>query len=266
MTFTSVGFDGTVSEGDWSRIFSAAGSVPGNSGVMSGFTAQPGSATRGVVLNGPGTVYAPGVRSDMDIDTALVVDAVTGSSVRRDMIVAQFDWATNNVGLVAIKGTASTLPALTTVPGVKWQEPICSVIVRPNVGIISSADITDQRRMSNGSNAFVPLVVAGSWQQNTPALGVQRVGDMVEISGRLQNLGGNLTVGDAPGFSGAAIIPVGYRPQRQQMVIAVGGVTANTSTHQLVIETNGTAVLYPISGTLPTGASIRVATTTWIGA
>lgn len=131
MAFATIGFDGTVNESSWAMLHVAAGIVNYKHGVTdAGYVVTP-SASALTVSVSPGTAIAAGVYASSNATITRSLDP-GGSSARIDYMVLEFDWMTNTVDVVVVKGSSLTWPTLTQVPGIKWQMPLARVRVPAN--------------------------------------------------------------------------------------------------------------------------------------
>lgn len=143
MAITTIGFDGTTSEGAWSRMHEANlyGQAP--QVVMSGCNVAPGVGTRALSV-GTGVVAAPGFRADVTAAETVTLAANTGTTNRTDWVVMRIDWDNNAATIQVLQGVG-TSPTLTQTAGTLWQVPLASVTVRPGVSVIAASDIAARK-------------------------------------------------------------------------------------------------------------------------
>ena len=159
MALSTIGFGYDDARGDigdvkMAQLQWAAQTADSFEGVISGFVARPSTTTpRTVVLSGPGIAYACFVRADADADMSITHDAVT-SGTRLDTAVLQFDWSNKTVSLAAVKGSASSAPALTRTPGGLWQMPLYSTPVTPSTGLFAAGDLIPRKPIPRRPRIF----------------------------------------------------------------------------------------------------------------
>jgi hypothetical protein len=140
MTISTVGFDGSVSEGQWSELMRYAIEGGYRHSVANGFGVAPTTNPREVSV-AAGTAYAAGVLVISDAAVPLTVGANAGSTDRLDLVVLTLNWSTNTALLEVVAGSGS-VPTPTQDPGNVWQIPLAVVKVRPGVGTLVSSDVT----------------------------------------------------------------------------------------------------------------------------
>lgn len=122
MTFTSIGYTGTISPANWSLMAPALGSLYSVRGVND-LRATVASGDRRITI-GAGTIDGLGIT---DVNAAeTLTHAAAGSGVRYDTIVARRDWANKRTTLVVVPGSASKAiaNARKVGPGVLDDQPI----------------------------------------------------------------------------------------------------------------------------------------------
>lgn len=157
MAFTGVGFEGTVSETEFSQILGAVA----DHGVMGTWNDSSLSAAKVIgsrtMLVQPGFVFFPGVMGHLDAAANATAAAapsptLTGSQVRIDLLVARCDWSgAGSVTLVMKAGTqaASTSalpPSVTQTPGVLFEIPLRQGLLTAAVqGEYTTSSMVDRR-------------------------------------------------------------------------------------------------------------------------
>lgn len=109
MAISSVGYDGTIDETEFSRWAGFYGGPPVVAGHDDWRVDVVSAGDRTVTVKA-GRGYGYGVADTSDADTNIQLDVVA-AGVRWDAIVARRDWATNTTEFVAVTGgTTSALP------------------------------------------------------------------------------------------------------------------------------------------------------------
>lgn len=140
MAITSVGYDGTVTETQFSRLMRYVGEVAYKHGVPTGLTASAAAGTRQVSITA-GTAVLPGLLVDSSATVTTTHAANTGTTNRADLVVLRADWTANTTSLAVVQGSSSTPPALTQIEGSLWEMPLALVTVRPSVSTLLSSDV-----------------------------------------------------------------------------------------------------------------------------
>lgn len=269
MAIDVAGVTGSVTDKDWAALFDALATGQRREYVPSGLTVTP--STGRVLTVTAGSSYQAGTLATMTPSTTVTIAANTASTARIDTVCMQVNWAGTEAtagSLVVVAGVAAANPVargLTKTPGGIWQTPLAYVRVAAGASTLTAANITDARPGATDA-AVIALTLAGSWVQDTPAIRVSRTGDgTVILSGRMQRTGGALAPGDIATFGDTAIVPTGYRPQSAAVAIGVGEAPGNPSIHRLVFTTDGGCTLTTMVGTMPSGTSLRVQNTPWLG-
>lgn len=153
---TSKGYAGTIDYNDWARITSHMGAQYGVIEKDS-FAVSPGTGDR--VLNvQPGTAAGQGILDESDAVEQLVGSPVASGN-RWDLVALRRAWGTNVTTLVLIQGgTAASIPARSTSPGVEDDQPIA--LVRFSAGQTAAQEVIDLR-VWNGDGGLAarhPLV------------------------------------------------------------------------------------------------------------
>lgn len=139
MAFTTVGFDGTVTEAQWSNIMVALGAGLAPTVVTTGFDGAPGVGTRSVTIS-PGTALVAGVLVNSSAIETVTVSPNAGSVNRLDLVVLRVNWATNTAAIAVLTG-GTVLPAPTQTPGVLWEVPLAAIQVNPSQGVLASNQV-----------------------------------------------------------------------------------------------------------------------------
>ena len=166
MAVTAVGFDGTVTEAQWSELCVRMAEIAYRHGVWSGgtVTAGPGRA----VTVGTVDAYAAGVWFVNDAPVTVQVGANGSGSTRFDYVVAEVNWMSNTVTFRALPGTASALPALIQNAGSLWQMPLASFSVAAGASSILASDVTPRKPIPrevqsySGNMSGITLTSTGS--------------------------------------------------------------------------------------------------------
>lgn len=122
MAITSLGYDGTIGEGDVATWSAGLGAPPHR---VSG-----GDATirTGVVggIRVPAGVYAGfGVRDVLTGNTDIATTVMAGDGSRWDTVALRRNWATNTTSVVVIQGSAAVAPTVVnSTPGILADQPI----------------------------------------------------------------------------------------------------------------------------------------------
>ena len=136
---TSTGFDGTVDYAEWAALTSHMGAQYGVVGKDS-FAVSVGVGDR--VLNvQPGLAAGQGILDESD-----AVENLTGAAVasgnRWDLVALRRAWGSSTSTLVLIQGgSAASLPARSTTPGVQDDQPLA--LVRFSAGQTAAQEIID---------------------------------------------------------------------------------------------------------------------------
>lgn len=125
MTFTSIGYGGTVLPANWAALAPRLGEMY-SLGVMNSLRPTVASGDRRITL-ASGTVSGQGIL-DTFVSETVTFDA-QGSGVRYDTVVVRRTWATKVTSLVVLKGTSTKAIATTrqSNPGVVDDQPIALV-------------------------------------------------------------------------------------------------------------------------------------------
>jgi hypothetical protein len=151
MAIDPVGFVGTVSETEFSKIMGAVG----GHGVIGGYGGSSLAATRvpGArnMLIQPGECFAPGVHVTMDAaaSAAAAAPANTSGLPRIDLMVMRINWTTHAAALILIAGTPSSSPeppAYNQSPGVVFDVPLCQGVLPHSAADYSATTIAQGDR------------------------------------------------------------------------------------------------------------------------
>lgn len=269
MAITVNGVTGSITDAEWAQMWQDAMDGGREEYVPTGLQVSPSSGR--VLAVSAGRAFQSGASVVYTGGSTVTLGANAASAPRIDTVCMQVNWAGTEStagSLVVVQGVAAANPVprgLTKTPGGIWQTPLAYVTVAPAASTISASSIVDARPGAN-DGTFVACSVQGGWVQGSPQLGVIRMGNVVELAGRIQLTGGNQTPGGVALFGNAPLIPAGYRPKRTAAaVMATSDNDASMSLHRLLFLNDGTCTCTTILGTLPTGGSMRVQTTHWLG-
>lgn len=139
MAITTVGFDGTIDEAQFSRLMLHHANYKHK--VTSGFVTTAAAGTRTVSVSA-GVAVLPGPLVESSAaETRTFAANATGSN-RVDYLVLRGDWVANTATIVVVQGSSSsTPPALTQTEGALWEMPLARVTVRPSVTTLLSSDV-----------------------------------------------------------------------------------------------------------------------------
>lgn len=141
MAITVVGFDGTITEAEWSSFMRHQGTVADKHGVSgTGLVVAAAAGTRTVDVSA-GTAVLPGLRITSDAVTSLTFAANGGSTNRVDAVVVEGNWSTNVATIKVVQGSSSLPPALTQTEGSLWQMPLAYVTITPSLTTILAGNI-----------------------------------------------------------------------------------------------------------------------------
>lgn len=156
MAIASVGFDGTVTEAQWSVHQMRVSETAYRHGIWSGGTVTVGVGTRAVsvsIVDG----IAAGVRFLSDAAETVLLTANASSNRRQDYVVAEVNWTTNTTTIKALAGVAATNPtppALTQSAGALWQVPLARVTVPAGATAIPPGNITEAKPLRRQTRIF----------------------------------------------------------------------------------------------------------------
>jgi hypothetical protein len=197
------------------------------------------------------------------------------ATTRIDRVVMQVTLAGSRDtagSIVVVPGRAASGTSAPVAPGLIqdvlgrgiWQTPLAQITVPPT----GSLTVTDDRPGLSTDLPFVQMIVTGAtWSQDSPAFGVSRRGDWVEMTGALLRTGASIATSGTATFGDSVVIPAGYRPRHSVVAHAVSGIVANDIAEQrFIFQPDGTCVMYVTRGTLATGRVLRLDTTTYLGA
>lgn len=109
MAITNVGFDGTVSEAQWSKMWRRA--VEGGSGQLlwsGGSVTAPGTGR--TVSVAAYDAWIAGVWSVGDAATTVLLSANTSGKPRIDYVILDVDWIANTVTVTKVDGSPANNP------------------------------------------------------------------------------------------------------------------------------------------------------------
>jgi len=151
MAIDPVGFVGTVSETEFSKIMGAVG----GHGVIGGYGGTSLAATRVAgarnMLIQPGECFVPGVHVTMDAaaSAAAAAPANTSGLPRIDLMVMRINWTTHAAALILIAGTPGSSPeppAYNQSPGVVFDVPLCQGVLPHSAADYSATTIAQGDR------------------------------------------------------------------------------------------------------------------------
>ncbi|MGQ7313367.1 hypothetical protein ACUOFU_16800 [Microbacterium arabinogalactanolyticum] len=138
---TSTGFEGTVDYAEWSQLTSHMGAQYGVVGKDS-FAVAAGTGDR-VLSVQPGTAAGQGILDESDAVESLV-GAPVASGNRWDLVALRRQWGAKASTLVLIQGgSAASIPARSTTPGVEDDQPLA--LVRFSAGQTAAQEVIDLR-------------------------------------------------------------------------------------------------------------------------
>lgn len=224
------------------------------------------AGTRTVSVSSGRSVQA-GTRAVVDASVTLAQLPAAVTNPRIDRIVLQIQWPASDstdtsltagtiVAVPGSEGSSPVPPGLTQTPGVTWQTPLAQVKVNTNGTIV----ITDERPFGSSSQA---ITWPGNFTQGSPPFTVRRSGSRAFLDGQFVP-GVDIAVGTSA--INTVIIPAGYRPVANSWVLCHTDAQSSGGPrfHNLLIQTDGTGVLYPGTGTIPSGHSIRIVNSSWL--
>lgn len=145
MAITSIGYDGSVNEAQWSKLVPLAGSSHYGVGAGPDWKVTPhATLDRGISI-APGSGWGHGVLDTSDATVSLQGTTVSSGS-RYDMVVARRNWggAGGLTTFVLIPGSANFgLPARNTNPGTLDDQPIA--LVKFTAGQTAPTAVVDLR-------------------------------------------------------------------------------------------------------------------------
>jgi hypothetical protein len=155
MAITSIGYDGTIDEADWTQLMGeAAQSTYGVSGGNDWKVTAHATLTRGVSI-ATGSGWGWGVY-DTSSTTVSVAGASISSGSRWDLVVARRNWSGlgGSTSFVIITGTSTqALPSRNTTPGDIDDQPIA--LVQFTAGQSAPTAILDLRVWSGTGGGLV---------------------------------------------------------------------------------------------------------------
>jgi len=150
MAINPVGFVGTVTEVEYSKMMNAVGGhgVIGTFGGTSLAASRvPGSRAMAIQA---GACWAPGVYVEMDATTNSPSSAANTSGLPRiDLVVMRINWTTHAAALINIAGTPSSSPqppAYNQTPGVVYDVPLCQGLLPHSAADYSETTIAQGDR------------------------------------------------------------------------------------------------------------------------
>lgn len=161
MTFTGLGFEGTLQEAQFAQMLGAMA----DHGVAGEYNGTDLAAAKVVGARSlraqPGEVLVPGVLGVLDTATTSdVATSLSGTLPRIDLLIAKFDWAgAGSVTLEMKEGSPNASPKPPTVqqdPGVIFEVPIAQARLLPGDGEYAAADVVDRRYWIEAGKYVLP--------------------------------------------------------------------------------------------------------------
>lgn len=161
MTFTGLGFEGTIQEGQFAELLGAIA----DHGVVG--TYNDGSMSAAKVAGArslrcqPGKILVPGVLGILDTATTSDVATVLGGSLPRvDLLIAKFNWAAAGTITLEMKEGAPNAdpkpPAVQQDPGVIFEVPIANGRLNPGDGEYTATTVVDRRYWIEAGKYVLP--------------------------------------------------------------------------------------------------------------
>lgn len=271
MAISVIGVAGSVDAKEWAYLHRRMHDATGFDGVVDGGGVTIGTGTRQVVV-APVEAYQVGtlLMSDAAVTRTYAAPPAAGQS-RIDLVCAQVDWSVGDEtsaeslagSIVVVQGTPAVTPAVprvTRTSGVLWQTPLAQVTV-PAAG---APTIVSFKFGAQDTSLLTPLTLPGAWLAVTDTpLAVQKLGGLVEMSGRYTRTTNDMPVGTLAEFNGAAVIPPGFRPPRTAQADAYFGTTGIA---KIVITPTGTMSMTIVNATLSADTAFRVVNSQWFAA
>lgn len=260
MAITVSGVESDLDITEWAEHMEAHARVsPSPDGVLSGFVVSAATGTRLLSVSA-GDAVAPGVLIASSGAEGVTLDSNSSGNPRIDAIVLEVNWSGSSTtagDVKAVKGTAGAspvAPSLTQTAGDVWQIPLAYVTVANGAGQLVAGNVA---AAPNGTG-YQSLTLASGFTHATPALAVKDSGGSVEVNGEFtRSGGGTLAVG-----SSATLTTIPFMRSRPATIYAAtrGGSPKMVA---LQISGSGSVSLYPITGSLAVGDTVRVHAT-WL--
>lgn len=151
---TTLGDAGPYSAAEWQNIWRVLfTNGRNNDGIfrdyLNGFApSYYGSTPNNAINIDSGGALLRGVLSWSNASQSVSFTANASGFSRIDRVVLQILWSTQTASVVVLTGTPAAspaAPALTQTNGVKWEIPLCQVILTNGYTFIAEDDITDER-------------------------------------------------------------------------------------------------------------------------
>lgn len=174
MSFSSVGYDGTVLEGPWSKLSTYAGGISYGVLDQNSWRADVVPNSDRLVSLTAGSGAGMGVADTTDAPETLPAFDTQATGVRYDLVVARRVWASNATSFAIIKGGSNpVLPARLTGFGTTDDQPLWLVPVVAN-GAGGALGIPIDLRLFQGES--------GAYARDKLALTyITRLGSLVRI-------------------------------------------------------------------------------------
>lgn len=266
MAIKVYGVPASIDAGHWAQLMQDLGDADAGMTVPSGLTATVSGSNLSVTA---GRSLQAGTLAISDVVATVPVTANTKGNPRIDLLCMQVDWSgtTDTAGsFVVVQGAAAASPAVPAViqtPGVLWQTPLFQYTVAASASVASSLlDVRPRRDVG----AYRAATIGGTWvNDGSQPLSVARRNHVTYLTGRFRSNGTVVAVGGSVNFAGVQMVPTGYRPSHAQYIPCTTDLgTSNPRSALLVIDTDGSAVIWPISGPITGNDLYRVASTSWL--
>lgn len=150
MTFSGLGFEGTMQEAEFAQLLGAIA----DHGIAGSFGGTDLSAAKVVGARSlraqPGKLLVPGVLGVLDTATTSdVATSLSGTLPRVDLLIAKVNWAgAGSITLEMKEGSPNASPQPPSVqqdPGVIFEVPIAQARLQPGDGEYTASTVTDRR-------------------------------------------------------------------------------------------------------------------------
>lgn len=173
MAITSIGYDGSVVEGNWVTLSSLLGGTYRMADDINAYKATAAGVGDRAVTFAPGTAYGRGVAAINDADITVNLGAVPSGS-RWDLVALRRDWSTNVTSVQVVQGGSTKAIPVRNEGHPLDDQPLC--LIRVASGSTTIQEIADLR-VWGGFGSYVardPLVL-----EYMTALGSRvRIGDL----------------------------------------------------------------------------------------
>lgn len=257
----------------WSQLFAASmATAPAREAVESGLlvTATGSVGGKAAVSISAGRATAAGALAISDSAITMTVDAASAGMGRVDLLCLEINFVETTVttagGFVVLKGApaagdSAIAPTPAREAGVLWQIPLAEIETFAGDGAtMTNARI--KRVAAVMDTGWVATTPAGGWSRHAvQGLAVRRKGGgPIHLNGRLVRDGSNIAIGVTNTFGGMALIPRGFRPERDIFIPVFWDIGQTPRMGQMRIEPGGFATFTPITGAITTPDTVRVHT------